>query len=165
MVPLVDNPPPTAQEVIEARYHTHKGKSPGEMGLWTFTREGHRWLLSPASGRWFIHDRLHGTWEPTGFSAGEVVFSVVHTIPVAQRTSSSPGVSDTPVDRAGPGSHVRVSLVCPACNTANGEGSRFCRRCGAGLPSADDMEYCSTCGKPTLPGTSFCRFCGHRIEN
>ncbi len=168
MVTVVEKPWPTAQEAIEARYHAREGKAPGEapgdIGQWTFAREGHRWLMSPATGRWFIHDRVHGTWEPTGFGAGEVVFSVVHSVPVARRISRDPGPDGTRENRPGPGRHVAGALVCRACGTTNGEGSRFCRKCGAGLSPAGTMRYCGMCGKPTLPGTSFCRFCGKRIE-
>lgn len=34
-------------------------------------------LLEPVSRQWHFYNRLHDTWEPTGFFAGEATFSVV----------------------------------------------------------------------------------------
>jgi hypothetical protein len=33
-------------------------------------------LLEPVSRQWHFYNRVHDTWEPTGFFAGEATFSV-----------------------------------------------------------------------------------------
>jgi class 3 adenylate cyclase/tetratricopeptide (TPR) repeat protein len=46
-------------------------------------------------------------------------------------------------------------MRCPACQTENREGRRFCASCGAQLAVA-----CPACGAPNEPGDRFCGACG-----
>jgi class 3 adenylate cyclase/tetratricopeptide (TPR) repeat protein len=46
-------------------------------------------------------------------------------------------------------------MRCPACQTENPDGNRFCRSCGAGLALA-----CPACGAAIAEGDGFCGSCG-----
>jgi class 3 adenylate cyclase/tetratricopeptide (TPR) repeat protein len=46
-------------------------------------------------------------------------------------------------------------MHCPHCQRENRTGARFCRACGAALPSA-----CPACGSPAEPESAFCDRCG-----
>jgi class 3 adenylate cyclase/tetratricopeptide (TPR) repeat protein len=46
-------------------------------------------------------------------------------------------------------------MQCPHCQRENRSGARFCRACGAALPSA-----CPACGSPAEPDSAFCDRCG-----
>jgi predicted ATPase/class 3 adenylate cyclase len=49
-------------------------------------------------------------------------------------------------------------MDCPKCQTANPEGKKFCRECGAKLTLA-----CPQCAAEILPGDKFCGECGHNL--
>jgi len=49
-------------------------------------------------------------------------------------------------------------MDCPKCQTANPEGKKFCRECGAKLALA-----CPHCAAEILPGDKFCGECGHSL--
>jgi predicted ATPase/class 3 adenylate cyclase len=49
-------------------------------------------------------------------------------------------------------------MNCPKCQTANPEGKKFCRECGAKFTFA-----CPQCAAQTLPGDKFCGECGQNI--
>ncbi|MGD9076575.1 MAG: adenylate/guanylate cyclase domain-containing protein [Desulfobacteraceae bacterium] len=49
-------------------------------------------------------------------------------------------------------------MDCPKCQTANPEGKKFCRECGAKLALA-----CPQCAAEILPGDKFCGECGHKL--
>jgi hypothetical protein len=49
-------------------------------------------------------------------------------------------------------------MHCPRCQHDNGEGRRFCVRCGTGLAAA-----CPQCGFANEPGDEFCGGCGTRL--
>ena len=51
-----------------------------------------------------------------------------------------------------------MTIICPACQTPNREGARFCDNCGQALPSA-----CPTCGTLNRAGARFCDNCGTRL--
>ena len=40
----------------------------GELGDWTMSIGDQRFLLHPAQRSWYYYDRLHESWEPTGWS-------------------------------------------------------------------------------------------------
>jgi hypothetical protein len=48
----------------------------GPMEEWIFDLEGHQLFLNPVARQWLFFDRVHKTWEPTGFGPGEVEFIV-----------------------------------------------------------------------------------------
>jgi hypothetical protein len=50
-------------------------------------------------------------------------------------------------------------MDCPKCQTANPEGKKFCRQCGAKLALA-----CPQCAAEILPGDKFCGECGHNLD-
>jgi len=49
-------------------------------------------------------------------------------------------------------------MDCPKCQTANPEGKKFCRECGAKLVLA-----CPQCSAEILQGDKFCGECGHNL--
>src|SRR5258706_5600698 len=51
-----------------------------------------------------------------------------------------------------------MTIVCPACQTPNRDGARFCDNCGQPLPSA-----CPNCGTLNRAGARFCDNCGARL--
>src|SRR5579863_2088148 len=49
--------------------------------------------------------------------------------------------------------------VCPACDTSNPDGFRFCGACGTSLT----LGICPDCGAGSMPGQLFCGRCGARL--
>ncbi|MBN1955086.1 MAG: zinc ribbon domain-containing protein, partial [Anaerolineae bacterium] len=54
-------------------------------------------------------------------------------------------------------------IYCSECDTANQEGSRFCSKCGAVLPSPGVGARCPMCGEMNPAGTVHCAKCGARL--
>ena len=48
----------------------------GTISDWTLEIGPHRVALVPPTGEWLYYDAIHGTWEPTGYKAGEVRFGI-----------------------------------------------------------------------------------------
>jgi len=55
--------------------------------------------------------------------------------------------------------HVAAGTICPACESRNREGRKFCAECGASLASP-----CPSCGTANEPGERFCGECGRALE-
>lgn len=63
---------------------------------------------------------------------------------------------------------VRQQTRCPACGSAQPEGSRFCANCGRPMPEkspeiaapADNIQYCEQCGAMREGNSRFCAVCG-----
>lgn len=49
-------------------------------------------------------------------------------------------------------------MNCPACQSENRSGARFCRECGISL-----AQVCTGCGAPVEPGQRFCDGCGRSL--
>lgn len=82
----------------------------GTIEEWQLDIAGHRLLLVPSTGEWLYYDSVHDTWEPTGYSAGEVRFGV---------DAEALGVK-------------RIASVafCGACGAPAQPDDRFCGACG-----------------------------------
>jgi len=52
-----------------------------------------------------------------------------------------------------------VAILCPSCQTPNGETARYCASCGSELASR-----CPNCGADVPPGARFCPSCGTPLE-
>jgi class 3 adenylate cyclase/tetratricopeptide (TPR) repeat protein len=52
-------------------------------------------------------------------------------------------------------------MVCPACATELGEGTKFCPECGAAVQA----PRCPSCGTPHALGQKFCSECGTGLAN
>ncbi|MCX6022289.1 MAG: zinc ribbon domain-containing protein, partial [Chloroflexi bacterium] len=50
-------------------------------------------------------------------------------------------------------------MVCPACQTDNRPGAKFCQECALRLE-----HRCANCGTAAVPGARFCPDCGIRLE-
>lgn len=48
-------------------------------------------------------------------------------------------------------------ITCTHCNADNPDGTKFCKKCGAGFAKAD---ACTNCGANLSPGAKFCKKCG-----
>ena len=51
-----------------------------------------------------------------------------------------------------------MTVHCQSCGTSNTSGHRFCKRCGAALPT-----FCPFCSLPNNPDASYCGQCGGRL--
>ena len=67
---------------------------------------------------------------------------------------AAPGVTPAPAPPA---------VVCPACNTSNAAGAKFCSSCGAALDPA--VTQCPQCQAEVAPGAKFCSSCGAGLES
>ena len=122
---------PAADATIEQTF--------GPFEKWTLSLGEWSLLLHPAAGAWFYLDRLHDTWEPTGFEPGDVTFIAGGSHLGYRRTAPAP-------------------LICPHCGSRTPPGSHFCKRCGRRLEPVP--VHCSNCGFDNKPGSSFCTRCG-----
>lgn len=82
----------------------------GAIEEWKLEIAGHQLLLVPSTREWLYYDRVHDTWEPTGYSAGEVRFGV---------DAGALGVK-----------RVARLAFCGACGAPAQPGDRFCGACG-----------------------------------
>jgi len=48
----------------------------GRMEEWMMTLGEYQFLLDPVSGTWLFFDRVHDTWDTTGYMAGEATFAL-----------------------------------------------------------------------------------------
>ena len=48
----------------------------GPLEDWQITLGGYQFLLDPVTGTWLFFDKVHDTWDTTGFMAGEVTFTL-----------------------------------------------------------------------------------------
>lgn len=102
---------------------------------WSLTLGTHLLLLHPVRKEWLVLDRLHDTWEPTGFGPGEVVF-VAHGKRLGfLRKKASLGSSVHAMDQ-------RTSVAAGSEQRA----PRFCRFCGTRVRA--DQRFCTQCGTP-----------------
>ena len=78
-----------------------------------------------------------------------------------------PQVQPSPPAR--PPQLVRGKLIeprpCPSCGNINRLEDRFCRKCGAPLPTVPTEEkvYCTRCGTELKKGAKFCHSCGQAV--
>jgi hypothetical protein len=100
---------------------------------WLLPLGTHLLLLHPVRKEWLVLDRLHDTWESTGFAPGEVVFVANGERLGFRRRNRTPTTSTQPTGQ--------TSSV-----TARGdlEMPKFCRYCGARLRPGH--KYCTQCG-------------------
>src|SRR5438093_10138285 len=67
---------------------------------------------------------------------------------------------------------MRVLMHCVQCGSPLNETSKFCRRCGASVPSKPvtvaqpnaTATACPACAKPVRVGAKFCRHCGRELS-
>jgi hypothetical protein len=50
----------------------------GNLEEWMIKVGEYRFFLEPFSGKWHWYDRIHGTWEDTGFEPGQAVFTALN---------------------------------------------------------------------------------------
>lgn len=58
-------------------------------------------------------------------------------------------------------SNAPKKTICPNCNAANPDGTKFCGNCGSQIMKAGTI--CASCGSEILPGMKFCGECGTPI--
>lgn len=130
---------PTDDQTVAAAF--------GPFESWLLRLGEHQLLLHPAYRRWYYLDRLHGTWESTGFGPGEATFVVVgrrlgYRPKAAGPTRCATCGSTVPGDsRFCPACGAHVAIVrgrCRACGAQDTRGGRFCTRCGAPLHGAEE---------------------------
>lgn len=69
----------------------------GSMDEWELRLGAHRLALVPSTRQWLFLDPVHGTWEPTGFSAGQAVFGVQDgELGVRRTDGDAPPAAPTP---------------------------------------------------------------------
>ncbi len=65
------------KKVIHFSAETILSDACGPMEDWMMTLGEYQFLLEPSSGIWLFFDRVHDTWESTGYMAGEVTFTLM----------------------------------------------------------------------------------------
>jgi predicted nucleic acid-binding Zn ribbon protein len=172
MTPVAGN---RTQAEIELRAKEFRAKGPfspektieelfGPADDWMFTIGPYQLILIPAIWQWWFYDRIHDSWEDTGYDAGEVMFTVNNGELMPARKKRPRG-SDRPAPAAVAPAGTRS---CPACGSPVPAPDKFCSSCGAPVPVPSSQEkapaFCPGCGRPVSPEEKFCSGCGARIS-
>jgi hypothetical protein len=107
-------------------YHPEKSVEEvfGPPGEWKTEVGPYLLMLLPFNLQWWWYDRVHETWEDTGYNAGEVVFTV-------RDGELSPRRRDRVSVPAGPAKGTPSPAgFCTSCGTPLSPGKRFCSNCG-----------------------------------
>lgn len=133
----------------------------GPYESWLLPLGTHLLLLHPVLKEWLYLDRLHDTWQRTGFGPREVVFVARAKMLGVRRRERAAGVSPVMAE----------TVTCPACHHPNAPGMSFCTECGVVLevpqPQATVQSQeltCPACHHPNTPGANFCIECGARLS-
>lgn len=101
----------------------------GAPGEWVTEVGPYRLMLLPFNLQWWWFDRVHETWDDTGYSAGETVFTA----------------------RDGELFPPRRDRVSPPVQPAAGARKGFCTNCGTAL--VPGKIFCTSCGARSGPGS------------
>jgi hypothetical protein len=93
---------------------------------WLFPLGTHLLLLDPALKEWFRLDKLHDTWERTGFGPGEVVFVAYDKRLGFRRKKDASRVPPTTAEVG-----AKKAIFCTACGARLRANLKFCTQCGA----------------------------------
>jgi Double zinc ribbon len=103
-----------------------------------------------------------GPWEVFGLLVAVIVVLVAWRF-----TGASTAARVAPPRRQMPAPAPAVvvpPVICPACQTSNTGGNRFCSECGASLaPPPPEGITCPSCATVNPPGQAFCGQCGTRL--
>lgn len=113
-------------------------------------------LLHPVLKEWLYLDRLHDTWERTGYGPGEAVFAAQGKRLGARKKDEDPQPA---------------TVTCPRCGESVVAGNTFCGQCGAAVatsapPAAEEKRpiICHACRHPNKSHLLFCTQCGSRLK-
>jgi RNA polymerase subunit RPABC4/transcription elongation factor Spt4 len=128
----------------------------------------HELFFIPVVAKWFYHDRIHKSWNPTGYGPGEVVFFVADgTLAVVKRSNADKlalvrsKVRQDELPQKG--------LVCEKCQQPVVRPAKFCPNCGSELrspviPISKDRHKCSRCSALLKSSDKFCGTCGAPVS-
>jgi hypothetical protein len=143
----------TSQQALEVRFAEIWARGPaadttiaqafGPFESWMLSLGECSLLLHPAARAWFYFDRIHDTWEPTGFEPGDVTFIASGRHLGYRRTTTA-------------------RLTCPHCGSRTPPGSHFCKLCGRRMKPAP--VHCANCGFNNKPDSRFCTRCGAQLQ-
>jgi uncharacterized OB-fold protein len=92
-------------------------------------------------------------------------------IAALRQTVSGGGVSSAPVSAPIQAATPEINPVCPACGHESGDGSRFCKACGARLnavappPPPPTERRCLKCNTVYYEDDEFCGKCGAPLKD
>ena len=156
-----------AKIVASPAYHTERTVEEifGPSDDWVLDIGPYRLLFIPFSRQWWLFDTIHDEWVDTGYSAGEVTFSVENGL--LMPPPSVPGARGQ--DPAAKPESVPAGLKCLRCGKEFPADKKFCTACGAPAPSftlhpAPPQTVCPDCGQGLTPGKNYCGHCGREIR-
>ena len=129
---------------------------------------GHELFFIPVLAKWFYHDRIHRSWNPTGYGPGEVVFFVIEGTLAAVKRSHADKLAFLR-SRVRQNELPQKGVVCEKCHQSVVHPAKFCPNCGSELrfpviPMEEDKQKCSQCGAPLKSGDKFCGNCSAAIS-
>ena len=128
----------------------------GPLESWFYRLGQQVLLLHPVLKEWFYLDRLHDTWERTGYGPGEVVFAADGKWLGARKRDEDPQPP---------------AITCYRCGANVVAGNSFCGQCGAVVASSAPPAgaekrpiICHVCRHPNKSHLLFCTQCGSRLK-
>lgn len=127
------------QKAIEAQARQFMAQEPfspdrtledlfGPAGSWTLKVGKYKLLLIPAVWQWWYYDRIHDSWEDTGYDMGDATFAVRKGELTPPKKKRQQARKESP-----------AGLPSPA-------GKGFCTHCGSAIIAGN--KFCTSCGNP-----------------
>lgn len=132
----------------------------GNMENWILQLGDYQLMLYPVNGQWIYYDRIHESWEDSGYKAGEAAFYIKGEDVFIEDLRNAAGGE---TEKQAPSPSEAAKKTCTSCQHTIPADSKFCTYCGA-VVTPDQPRFCSQCGAEVQEaGARFCSQCGAAV--